>query len=416
MIFFINKLRYKIKMEELIRDYSMLDAELMMFVSNIIQSMNRDATEFADYGVDAADITAFEALGNEFEVFPPDTYYQAEVGVATETKDAAREQLLTNTRKITNRAIVKWGEHSSHYKKFGVKGLYNMTDKSLLATSRLVVLTAADYLTELASEGLTQQIIDDYSSLAQQFENDLNAAYNAVENRDSKTSERILLGNNLYSYVSKYCRLGKTIWEKVDEAKYNDYVIYSAGTGGSTSNDPPAAPANLQYNESTGVFSWSTAAYATSYQLQYKAVTEADWDEAYSGSDTSAAFDPGAGDWNFRVRARNAAGYGDFSGTIEVSISAALVPPVNVQVTYDEVTQVMILTWLAVPGANSYKVYNSESTIGQPAGTWFYCFNPSGTTVNVVFTVGKRNWYRVTTVIGTEESEPSEEVYYDLPA
>ena len=43
-------------MEELKRDYSMSDAELMMFISNLMQTMNRDATEFADYGVDADDI------------------------------------------------------------------------------------------------------------------------------------------------------------------------------------------------------------------------------------------------------------------------------------------------------------------------------------------------------------------------
>ena len=103
-------------MEEVKRDYSMSDAELMLFVSDIIISMNRDESEFADYGVDAADISDFEALGNDFEVFPPDTYYQADVGIATESKDNIREQLRTDTRKITNRAIVKWSDNSPHYK------------------------------------------------------------------------------------------------------------------------------------------------------------------------------------------------------------------------------------------------------------------------------------------------------------
>ena len=46
-------------MEEIKREYSMSDAELMTFVSNLVQSMNRDAAKFAGYGVNAADITVF---------------------------------------------------------------------------------------------------------------------------------------------------------------------------------------------------------------------------------------------------------------------------------------------------------------------------------------------------------------------
>ena len=196
-------------MEEVRRDYNMTDNELTMFVSNLIQSMNRDSAEFIDYGVDAADISDFEALGNDMEVFPPDTYYHAEISIATETKENTREQLEIETRRIANRAIAKWGENSGHYKKFGVKGLSSMKDMTLLGTSRLVAITAEDYLAELADEGLTQQIIDDYVNIAQQFENDMNAINEAVDVRDSKTRERIILGNNLYSFVKKYCRFGK---------------------------------------------------------------------------------------------------------------------------------------------------------------------------------------------------------------
>jgi hypothetical protein len=59
------------------RDYNISNAELCMMASNFVVFMNRDSTEFAARGVDALAITAFEALGNAFEVFPPDEYYSA---------------------------------------------------------------------------------------------------------------------------------------------------------------------------------------------------------------------------------------------------------------------------------------------------------------------------------------------------
>ena len=400
------------------KKFSMSYADLAMFTSNLVVTITRDSAEFAARGVNAAAITAFEALGNSFEVFPTDEFYVGAIQIEVDAKNASRDAATDKIQYISGYIEQKWGLDSGEYKQLRIHNLQPMSDNNFLVAARAVVSVAALYIADLTPIGLTQADVDALDAETQTYEDKMNSVAEKKKLRDDKARERVDLANELYDYVALYCKIGKLIWENVNEAKYNDYVIYSAGTGGGGggSETPPAAPANLQYNETTGEFSWSAAAYATSYQLQYKAVTEEDWDEAYSGSDTSVVFDPGAGNWNFRVRARNAAGYGDFSNVIEVNISGALIPPVNVQVTYDEVTQVMILSWLAVPGANSYKVYNSESTIGQPAGTWFYCFNPSGTTVNVVFTVGKRNWYRVTTVIGTEESEPSEEVYYDLPA
>ena len=94
-----------------------------------------------------------------------------------------------------------------------------------------------------------------------------------------------------------------------------------------------------------------------------------------------------------------------------------LFPPLNVQATFNEVTQEMTLSWDAVPGADSYKYFCGTTTIGSPnpPGTWYYCSNPPGSPMLAVFTAGRRNWYYVTTVIGTEESIPSEFFYCDVP-
>ena len=404
-------------MEEVQRDYNMLDAELMMFVSNLIQSMNRDATEFDGYGVDAADITAFEALGNSFEVFPPDTYYQAEVGVATETKDAAREQVLTDTRRITNRAIVKWSENSPQYKKFGVKGLVTMTDKSLLATARLVVLAATDYLAELASEGLTQQIIDDYEALAQQFENDLNASYNAVETRDSKARERVLLGNDLYSFVSKYCRLGKTIWEKVDEAKYNDYVIYK------TEGGLPGKVLDMAYDTGTGVLSWDVPQSPEpidKYELEHS-TDESNWSVVYEGATNQALVPLLSGTNYFRCRAHNKNGWGAWSDNLEINVGGIDAPDwVNAvysgvlpgsKVTAEQVE----VTWANVAEANMYEVWRSVVKVDDPAGDFTkIAEDASEMYLDFDLNKNKRNYYYIIAKNETDRSEPSDVAFADV--
>jgi hypothetical protein len=296
-------------MSDLNRNYLLTDADLCMYVSNLIQTITRDAEKFEEYGVTVANITAFESLGNSFEVFPPDTFYQGDVGIATEDKDKKREELLLATRKITNRALVKWGQNSPQYKKFGVKGISEMTDREVLAVSRLVALTAVSFLTQLSGEGLTQAVLDNYEDLLGEFENALNNMNNAIENRDMKTIERITLGNQLYALVSRYCTFGKTIWENVNEAKYNDYIIYTSVSPGSLT-----APSNLQYNQESGLISWNGVENSTSYKIMISYNGGA-FTELYADAGTETYYTPATSPSTFIINAmaRNAGGLGPVS-------------------------------------------------------------------------------------------------------
>ena len=301
--------------EELIRQYHMSDTELMMFTSNLVQSMTRDAASFASRGIDLAAITALETLGNSFEVFPDDEEYQADVSIAVETKNATREQMNIDIRKISDRASIKWGADSPQYKKFGVKGLGNMPDLKMLYTARKVVRVGTEYLADLTPEGLTQAMLDALDAEAQTFEDNLNTIDEKVELRDTKTQERIELGNELYSFVTKYCEIGKAIWKYDDEAKYNDYVIYP-GTP-----ELPGKVLNLAYDIPTFMLSWSAAPKAEDYQAEDKNSEPGfDWSVCYEGTELSCLHNPGSGSWNYRCRGHNEVGYGDWSDEILVLI------------------------------------------------------------------------------------------------
>lgn len=371
------------------RDYTISDADLTMFVSNLVQTMTRDIAEFADYGVTAANVTTLQSLGNQFELFPPDTFYLADVGIATADKDLKRTELLQATRKITNRALAKWGVNSAQYNKFGVKGLSDMTDREILATARLVVMTATDFLSQLASEGLTQDIIDDYAIIVQQFESKMNDMNTAIADRDIKTRERIAMGNQLYALVSKYCTYGKTIWENVNEAKYNDYVIYTGVGPGSLS-----APQNFMFDPLNYDFRWSAVPNATSYELQ-SSTDGINYIVYWNGSDLMCPYEESPNQvMYFRVRARNAGGLGGFSSVIEYDFAVPLTAPLNLSY----ISQATTFTWSEVVGAEIYEFQYRQQTnpvwssLNAGNVTTFYHADPVGNYIARVRAVSSPNY------------------------
>ena len=49
----------------------------------------------------------------------------------------------------------------------------------------------------------------------------------AIANRDNAAKERVEKANELYALLTRYCEIGKSIWYETNEAKYNDYIIYT---------------------------------------------------------------------------------------------------------------------------------------------------------------------------------------------
>lgn len=248
------------------RKYKMSDSDLCMFTSNLVALMTRDSTEFAARGVDGADITALETLGNAFEVFPTDEYYLSALSGASETKVNTRAICTADIQKISGYFEQKWGETNYRYKQLRVKGLQIMSDNKFLVSCRSVAYVAGEYLLDLTDEGLTQTDIDTLTANAQIFEDNLNAVSAARSLRDEKAQERAQKGNELYSYVTKYCKIGKLIWENVDEAKYNDYVIYPTVHTG-LSKPQNVAAEYVGGTPPVNHVSWDAVTDATSYVL-----------------------------------------------------------------------------------------------------------------------------------------------------
>ncbi len=230
-------------MNSLKRDYKMSDADLCMFASNIVMFMTRDGIQFTARGITEEMIASFENLGNAFEIFPNDNFYFADYLTAVESKNATRESLRIKLRVIIGFAKIMWGQNSPQVMRFDADFLKRQNDRILLTTCRMAVHVAEDYLAGLSPIGLTEAMINDLEATCQTFEDNLIAIINARSERDNKAQERVQKGNELYSFVVKYCQIGKIIWEDVNEAKYYDYVIHTS----------PDLPLTKQENENVEI-------------------------------------------------------------------------------------------------------------------------------------------------------------------
>jgi len=309
------------------RYYNMSDADLMMLASKLVFNMTRDAAEFAARGVDAAAISAFEALGNAFEVFPTDEVYVGEIKDATAAKNSLRQSSTLMIQTISGYFDQMWGIGSGKYTSLRVKSLFNLSNSNFLLTARTVVARATANLAALAAIGLTQSDIDALTAEAQLFEDALIDVVNKKEIRDTKANERTQKGNELYSFAAKYSKVGKLIWENVDESKYNDYVIYPS------SNPSLSKPQNLAaaldpMNILPVTLTWDLVADATSYDVYTNvAATGAPAGSfnllntfATSPADVPPMFDKRN---YYKIKAKNATEVGPYSDEAFVDVPAA---------------------------------------------------------------------------------------------
>jgi hypothetical protein len=381
-------------MVALTRNYSFSDAELAMLASNLVAFMTRDQTQFTARGITSQMVTALQTLGNAFEVLPTDDYFLADFLAAVETKNSHREDCTLKLRAIIGYAKVKWGANAPQVKKFGAGDMTVEADKSFLLTCRMGATVATAALSDLTPVGLTQQMITDLTTASGLLETDLNSIATAQAARDIATDDRIKKGNALYDFVSKYCEIGKIIWTDVNEAKYNDYVIY----GASGLRTVVVAPANFLFETPVHKFTWTAINNAADYEIQISS-NGVDWTSLWIGSGTEYDYIPAGGvSRQYRIRGMNDAGEGPFCDPITILYVEPLPAPASVSVTTDNLNPPDVyidLTWSGVTGATFYKVYESMVNFGQPVGTFSDIGNFTLLTMRKLATRNKRYYYKV---------------------
>lgn len=219
------------KKEMVTRTYKFVDAVLKQKADEFINLLDRDFTEFSARGYGASQKTDFENARNAVNDFSSDETYEAAKIELTANKDAARSALEKSMRTIFNMAGNHFGNQSAAYRSFGSADISRQPDAELARTHKIMVTAATANLGALAGEGLTQTMIDLLSTQGVALDESIDAVAKGITDRDIATESRVEMLNALYSLVSKYAGIGQDIFYEVNEAKYNDYVIYDTPSG-----------------------------------------------------------------------------------------------------------------------------------------------------------------------------------------
>jgi hypothetical protein len=351
--------------------------------------MTRDITEFATFGVLPANVTSLQVLCDAFEVFPTDEYINQEYLSAVEARDNIVNELQVIIRAMALRVELKWGKKSPKYKSLKIADLTRLSVDAYVTSARMVHAFMTEYLTELAAEGLTAPMLNDMEDKIQELDDAIRETIAKNSLRIEKTTERITKGNELYNLVSRYCEIGKRIWDGVNPAFFNDYIIYTSVSPGSLT-----APQNLRYETDYMKVVWDAVENATSYQLEVS-TDGVNFTELTTTTDPEFGFIPYDAHTYYKCRARNNSGYGPYSSVIDFWYYDPLPAPSNFQAEIIPGHECR-LSWEMVHSATTYRVYISDVAFGEPEGPFIPFLNTGQLEYTTSLTPGRRMYFKVT--------------------
>jgi hypothetical protein len=226
------------KKKEVVRLFNFSDAVLVTKGKEKVAFMRRDAAAFAQFGIQESSINE---LANSLDAFADGITDVEAVGdqtTVTALKDAKAEEVRVAIRAIMTRVDLQFKANTSTYRKFGTEALAQQSDADLLITGRRVVRVGNTLLTELASKGVTPELLSQLTTLCLDFENLIIDMKIKIGERDVLQEERVEIANNIYSTLASYAKTGQNIWETSNVAKFNDYIIYNTITGQAPEDSP----------------------------------------------------------------------------------------------------------------------------------------------------------------------------------
>lgn len=394
----------------IVRKYTLSDGDLALFANTLVIAMTRDLSEFEDYGVTTIKIDDFADLINEFQALPSDETLLADYSYAVEQRDTLRFSIENVLRSISVRAKSVFGSNSAKYRSLKSGNISQMTESEFLVESRNIYNAAVANLAALSSEGVTALYLSSLDSNITNFETAISTVADKKIKRDDASETKILKGNELYSFVVKYCDYGKTIWNNVSPAKYNDYIIYSDKTPGTLT-----APTNLQYDQSAFLITWNSVLNATSYKIEVS-FDGGPFEEIYSDEMTEAFYLAPSSPSVFVIhaQARNASGLGPIA-SLTVNFNPPLQPPDYISLSITNPTLFRVgINWGEAYGATSYRLYRSEVAIGAPSGEFILLGEFTNKSYSDTVTPSTRNYYYVVAVKGLDVGPPTAEAYIDM--
>ncbi len=297
----------------ILKKYAMSNVELTNFTRTLIVHVTKDLSDFATFGVTEADIEALTSAMTAFQDYPTDEAFTNAAQRARVNRDEARKEVLEKIKHIALRFVLAYKNEVSPYNNLDMWELGRQTDEVILARAQKLGEVLPLYEEKLEYYGQSPAVTASYKSTVKEFEDAISSFIEATAGRSTGARNRIIAGNDLYDRVSRLTSIGKMLYQFKNKQQYQKYVVY----GTPISESAPDAPENLNHT-TENILEWTPVKDATSYTVFAAPKGSTEW-EKIATTKTESFLLPKTlvtAKMQFKVRSRNANGYGDFSEVV----------------------------------------------------------------------------------------------------
>jgi len=245
-----------------------------------------------------------------------------EQGEAEEAyQDMHEADEITFSYYIRAKGLLKYqyGQDDKNLKFYGITGAFPKARKSRIKA----VQDLLDGHARLHAQGDPNVLPDTFIIKLQGYLTTSDNAYANLVGKEKPEADQAIDNQN-FRFGEDTKKLGNLLnWVLMTWNEYESFLsqlgfaprIPKPGGG------QPYKPINFihQWHEPDLTLTWDPCENTTSYQLAY---TEDDeiWEELYAGTDTTYTYAPPVGTRTYKVRARNANGYSDWSDPVEFEV------------------------------------------------------------------------------------------------
>jgi len=204
------------------------------------------------------------------------------------------------------------------------------------------------------------------------------AAHGELEEaKGSTVAIESLYDNDTYNLRLLY-NWAVSMWGKADTRLIKLGFVQRYPPTGGGGGEVPGVPTGFTFEwlEPVLQFSWYAVEGATSYQIAFSEDGGGVWEELYTGEEVGYEYEPPEGMRYYRIRARNADGYGDWSDVVEFEIEGA--PPMGewpaeltgLYANYSDFpSPIIIVGHDGQAGADSFRLKRVKVSIADPDPT-----------------------------------------------
>ena len=209
-------------------NYNLSYAELAITSKNKANAALRDINEFNKVGINEQFITDFRIDITEMDSMNIDEDMLGRQALVTKLKNERSKQLIRQIRITMSTVENVYPKHSVEYQRILPESLSSYSNSKLYRLANSVIRILEEIQPDLEPYGFTNENIAILSALNEEFSQLLEDKTEAVYNRDIQTQVRQEIADKVYRKLSRLCSAGQALWFGIDEARYNDFIIYKS--------------------------------------------------------------------------------------------------------------------------------------------------------------------------------------------